>query len=169
MEGLLEEGKEIMSEEAEPEVMDAALIAAAQRVEHYEIAGYGCARTFARQLGHEEAANLLQQRSMRRLKPTRAHADRREHGEFASCTSSVNHRSVWAGAPNAGGALPVAGKPRLGVTVIAPGTRFTQPRGGLAMGLILLIVLILLLLGGLPAWPHSANGVMHRAACWDYS
>ncbi|HEV3117072.1 MAG TPA: ferritin-like domain-containing protein [Gemmataceae bacterium] len=61
MEGLLEEGKETMSEDAEPEVMDAALIAAAQRVEHYEIAGYGCARTFARQLGHEEAANLLQQ------------------------------------------------------------------------------------------------------------
>ncbi len=61
MEGLIEEGKDIMSEDAEPEVMDAALIAAAQRVEHYEIAGYGCARTFARQLGHEDAANLLQQ------------------------------------------------------------------------------------------------------------
>ena len=61
MEGLIEEGKEMMNEDAEPEVMDAALIAAAQRVEHYEIAGYGCARTFARQLGHEEAANLLQQ------------------------------------------------------------------------------------------------------------
>src|ERR1019366_7810850 len=45
MEGLLEEGKEVMSEDAEPSVMDAALIAAAQRVEHYEMAGYGCVRT----------------------------------------------------------------------------------------------------------------------------
>jgi len=61
MEGLLEEGREMMSEDAEPEVMDAALIGAAQRVEHYEIAAYGCARTYARQLGHEDAANLLQQ------------------------------------------------------------------------------------------------------------
>jgi ferritin-like metal-binding protein YciE len=61
MEGLLEEGKEVMSEEAEPSVMDAALIAAAQRVEHYEMAGYGCVRTFARLLGYKEAADLLQE------------------------------------------------------------------------------------------------------------
>src|SRR6266478_6893707 len=47
MEGLIEEGKEVM-EEAHPPVLDAALIAAAQRVEHYEMAGYGCVRTFAR-------------------------------------------------------------------------------------------------------------------------
>ncbi|MCY2966592.1 MAG: ferritin-like domain-containing protein [Planctomycetota bacterium] len=60
MEGLLEEGKEVMSEEAEPSVMDAALIAAAQRVEHYEMAGYGCVRTFARLLGEDAAADLLQ-------------------------------------------------------------------------------------------------------------
>jgi ferritin-like metal-binding protein YciE len=61
MEGLLEEGKEVMEEEGEPAAKDAALIAAAQRVEHYEMAGYGCARTFAQILGEEEAANLLQQ------------------------------------------------------------------------------------------------------------
>jgi ferritin-like metal-binding protein YciE len=61
MEGLIEEGKEIMEVEAEPTVLDAALIAAAQRVEHYEIAGYGCVRTFARQLEEEEVANLLQE------------------------------------------------------------------------------------------------------------
>ena len=61
MQGLLEEGSEIISEGGEPMVLDAALIAAAQRVEHYEIAGYGCARTFANQLGHEEAASVLQQ------------------------------------------------------------------------------------------------------------
>jgi ferritin-like metal-binding protein YciE len=61
MEGLVEEGKEVMEEEGEPSVIDAALIAAAQRVEHYEMAGYGCARTFANLLGYEDAAALLQE------------------------------------------------------------------------------------------------------------
>ena len=61
MEGLLEEGKDLMAEDAAPSVMDAALIAAAQRVEHYEMAGYGCVRTYARLLGYEEAADLLQE------------------------------------------------------------------------------------------------------------
>jgi ferritin-like metal-binding protein YciE len=61
MEGLIEEGKELTEEDAEPEVLDAGLIAAAQKVEHYEMAGYGCVRTYARLLGDEEAADLLQQ------------------------------------------------------------------------------------------------------------
>lgn len=61
MEGLIEEGKDLMAEEADPAVMDAALIAAAQRVEHYEMAGYGCVRTYARLLGYDDAADLLQQ------------------------------------------------------------------------------------------------------------
>ena len=61
MKGLVEEGKEVMEEDMEDEVMDAALIAAAQRVEHYEIAGYGTVRTFAQRLGHQQAAQLLQQ------------------------------------------------------------------------------------------------------------
>lgn len=61
IEGLIEEGKELMGEDAEPEVMDAGLIAAAQKVEHYEMAGYGCVRTYARVLGEDEAADLLQQ------------------------------------------------------------------------------------------------------------
>ncbi len=61
MEGLIEEGKEIMEEDLEPEVLDAALICAAQKVEHYEMAAYGCARTFAQQLGHSEIADLLQE------------------------------------------------------------------------------------------------------------
>ncbi|MBI5472772.1 MAG: ferritin-like domain-containing protein [Ignavibacteriae bacterium] len=60
MEGLLEEGKELMAEDITPQVMDAALIATAQRVKHYEISAYGTARTFAEQLGHKDAANLLQ-------------------------------------------------------------------------------------------------------------
>jgi ferritin-like metal-binding protein YciE len=61
MEGLLEEGKEILEEEGEPQVLDAALIASAQKVEHYEIAAYGCLRTYAELLGHSTAAQLLQQ------------------------------------------------------------------------------------------------------------
>lgn len=61
MEGLIEEGKEMMEEEGEPEVVDAALIASAQRVEHYEIAAYGCLRTYASLLGYSEAARLLEQ------------------------------------------------------------------------------------------------------------
>lgn len=60
MEGLLEEGEEILKEDADPDVRDAALIGAAQRVEHYEIAGYGTARTYARQLGFNNHVELLQ-------------------------------------------------------------------------------------------------------------
>lgn len=61
MEGLMEEGKELMKEDAAPEVMDVALIAAAQKVEHYEIATYGCLKTYARLLGYEEIEELLQE------------------------------------------------------------------------------------------------------------
>ncbi|MDE1169711.1 MAG: ferritin-like domain-containing protein [Verrucomicrobium sp.] len=61
MQGLVEEGSETISENATPEVKDAALIAAAQRVEHYEIAGYGTVRTYAQLLGDRAAASLLQE------------------------------------------------------------------------------------------------------------
>ncbi len=61
MEGLLEEGEELMEEDASPEVLDAGLIAAAQKVEHYEIASYGTVRTYAELLGDQEAAQLLQE------------------------------------------------------------------------------------------------------------
>jgi ferritin-like metal-binding protein YciE len=59
-EGLIEEGKEVI-EEFEDETLDAGLIGAAQRVEHYEIAGYGTARAHAELLGYKKAARLLQQ------------------------------------------------------------------------------------------------------------
>ncbi len=61
MKGLVEEGSEMMEEDAEPPVMDAGLIAAAQRVEHYEMAGYGCVVSFAKLLGDKESAGLLQE------------------------------------------------------------------------------------------------------------
>lgn len=60
MKGLLAEGEETMQEYKDSDVLDAALIAAAQRVEHYEIAGYGCARTYANLLGLADHAELLQ-------------------------------------------------------------------------------------------------------------
>ena len=60
MEGALKEGDAMIAEDAEDEVRDAGLIAAAQRVEHYEIAGYGCARTYAELLGDRKGARLLQ-------------------------------------------------------------------------------------------------------------
>jgi len=59
MEGLIKEGEEVMKEEIDPEVKDAALIAAAQKIEHYEISGYGTARTFAQALGHQNFARML--------------------------------------------------------------------------------------------------------------
>ncbi len=61
MEGLVEEGGEVIKEDMEDSIKDAALIAAAQRVEHYEIAGYGCVRAYATKLGDEDAATLLSQ------------------------------------------------------------------------------------------------------------
>jgi len=61
MEGLLAEGKEVMEEDATPPIMDLALIAAAQKVEHYEIAGYGCARTLAELAGEPKVASVLQE------------------------------------------------------------------------------------------------------------
>ena len=60
MEGAIEEGKSMIEEEADPEVKDAGLIAAAQRVEHYEMAGYGCVRTYAKLLGYDDAVAILQ-------------------------------------------------------------------------------------------------------------
>jgi ferritin-like metal-binding protein YciE len=59
MKGLIEEGSEWMEENASPAVMDAGLIAAAQRVEHYEMAGYGTVHNFSELLGEKEAAGLL--------------------------------------------------------------------------------------------------------------
>jgi ferritin-like metal-binding protein YciE len=61
MAGLIEEGEELLKDDdVEPDVLDAALIAAAQRIEHYEIAAYGTVRTYAKQLGHMGAVKTLQ-------------------------------------------------------------------------------------------------------------
>ena len=61
MEGLIEEGKSLLKEDADPDVMDAGIIVAAQKVEHYEIAAYGAVCEYARIMGHTEALQLLEQ------------------------------------------------------------------------------------------------------------
>ena len=61
MEGLIEEGNELIKEKPDRDVLDAGLISKAQHVEHYEIAGYGTVRTWAEKLGYDEHAELLQQ------------------------------------------------------------------------------------------------------------
>jgi len=60
MRGLLEEGEEMIQADGDPAIKDAGLISAAQRVEHYEMAAYGCARTYAEMLGERDSAQLLQ-------------------------------------------------------------------------------------------------------------
>jgi ferritin-like metal-binding protein YciE len=60
MKGLIEEGSKILTEDGEDVILDAGIIVAAQKVEHYEIASYGSVRTFAHLLGKDDAANLLQ-------------------------------------------------------------------------------------------------------------
>jgi ferritin-like metal-binding protein YciE len=61
IEGMIQECKDLMAEDIEPNVLDAGLIACAQKVEHYEMAGYGTVRTWARHLGQESVAELLQE------------------------------------------------------------------------------------------------------------
>lgn len=61
MQGLISEGNDLLKKKLTPEVQDAGIIAAAQRVEHYEIAAYGCARTFAELLQNRQAVDLLEQ------------------------------------------------------------------------------------------------------------
>src|SRR5215213_11090099 len=61
MEGIIREGKKILDEQMEPNVVDAAIIACAQKIEHYEICGYGTARAYARELNLGEVAELLEE------------------------------------------------------------------------------------------------------------
>lgn len=84
--GLIEEGEETIKEDAEPEVKDAALIAAAQRVEHYEIAGYGTVCTYAKL--------LKEQRTLRLLKETMAEEVATDEALSDLAESSINLQAV---------------------------------------------------------------------------
>ncbi len=72
MKGVLEEGAEVLEEAEEGPVRDAALISAAQRVEHYEMAGYGSVRDYAKLLGQNEIATLLEETLGKKKRPTRS-------------------------------------------------------------------------------------------------
>lgn len=89
MEGIIEEGEKLLKEGAEEMVKDAGLIAAAQKVEHYEIAGYGTVRTYARLLGHSEAERLLEQ-TLEEEKET-------DHKLTELAESEINVEAVGAG------------------------------------------------------------------------
>jgi ferritin-like metal-binding protein YciE len=94
MEGLIEEGKEILEEEGAEEVIDAALISAAQRVEHYEIAAYGCLRTYAQLLGLDDADRLLEQ--------TLHEEEATDKALTALGEGGINQAAVTAGSREAG-------------------------------------------------------------------
>jgi len=85
MEGVIEEGKELIKEKPEAPVLDAGLIAAAQHVEHYEMAGYGTVRTWASALGYDDQASLLEETL-------------NEEKEADRILSDIAERSVNAGA-----------------------------------------------------------------------
>jgi ferritin-like metal-binding protein YciE len=99
MQGLLEEATEIMGEDADDAVLDAGIIAAAQKVEHYEIASYGTVRTWARLCGQEEAANLSRKRSMKKAKPISASRSSREPGESRGRGRRRRRRRLQPGRP----------------------------------------------------------------------
>ncbi len=108
MQGLIEEAKEIMEEDATDAVLDAGIIAAAQKVEHYEIASYGTVRTWARLCGEDEAATLLQE-----TLDEEAEADKRltqlaesfvnPEAEKGSSSSKFSGSSRSSGSKNSGG------------------------------------------------------------------
>jgi ferritin-like metal-binding protein YciE len=85
----VEEGKDILEEEGQEAVLDAALIAAAQKVEHYEIATYGCLITYARLLGNREAEKLLKQ--------TLAEEEATDEALTALGEGGINQAAVAAG------------------------------------------------------------------------
>lgn len=89
MQGVLDEGDEMVGKDAAPAVRDAAIISACQRVEHYEMAAYGSVRTYAEQLGHDKAAALLQET----LEEERA-ADRKLTGIAKSAVNTKATRTA---------------------------------------------------------------------------
>jgi ferritin-like metal-binding protein YciE len=86
MEGLIEEAKEMIEEIKTPEVLDAALIVAAQKVEHYEIASYGSVRELAESLGEAEVAKLLDE--------TLAEEKKADQKLNSLATSSINKSAL---------------------------------------------------------------------------
>jgi ferritin-like metal-binding protein YciE len=95
-EGLITEGEKIMSEVDDPEVKDAAIIASSQKIEHYEISGYGTARAYARQLGLREVTRLLEQ-TLKEEKEADVQLTKLALGKVNAKAETANARSA---APN---------------------------------------------------------------------
>ena len=99
MKGIIEEGAELMKADVEPNALDAGLVAGAQGVEHYEMAGYGSARTWAEQLGYAEHANLLQQTLDEEKRTNELLTDLAEHSVNPDAEVALDTRSEPADAP----------------------------------------------------------------------
>lgn len=97
MEGLIKEGGEMIEEDLAPEELDAGLISAAQRVEHYEIAGYGCVSTYAKLLGEDEAVSLLRE-TLEEEKKTDA--------KLTQLAESINLEAAGSEEPDKGSSMP---------------------------------------------------------------
>lgn len=124
MEGILEEAKELLEEKPAPEVLDAGAIAAQQHVEHYEMAGYGTVRTYARLLGHEEHVRLLEETleeekqtdvlltelAERIINVEAARAEGEEGGEAGGEDEEQPRRGARKGGARKGGARKAAAK-----------------------------------------------------------
>ncbi|MEN6457919.1 MAG: ferritin-like domain-containing protein [Thermoguttaceae bacterium] len=96
MKGLIKEGAEIIATSGSPDVKDAALISAAQRVEHYEMAGYGSARTFAKHLGHSNVVRLLQMTLDEEKETDQRLTQLAEEGITVKAQSGINlHPNTW--------------------------------------------------------------------------
>jgi ferritin-like metal-binding protein YciE len=97
MEGLIKEGGEMIEEDLAPEELDAGLISAAQRVEHYEIAGYGCVSTYAKLLGEDESVSLLRE-TLEEEKKTDAN--------LTQLAKSINLEAASSEEPYKGSSMP---------------------------------------------------------------
>ena len=93
MEGLIEEGSEMIEEDIPDDERDAGLISAAQRVEHYEIAAYGCVRTYATLLGEEDAAELLSQTEQEEKETDRKLSDLAQNINIQAANSEEGEES----------------------------------------------------------------------------
>jgi ferritin-like metal-binding protein YciE len=107
MDGIIDEAKEIMNEDADPHVLDAGIIAAAQKGEHYEIASYGTLRTYAEMLGYKKVASLLQEtldeESNTDKKLTKLAQSINQEAMEASGSSSSSSSSRSGGSKSSGG------------------------------------------------------------------
>ncbi|MGQ0640308.1 MAG: YciE/YciF ferroxidase family protein [Gemmatimonadaceae bacterium] len=90
MKGILDEGKDLLEEAEEPDVLDAGMIAAAQRAEHYEISAYGTLREYANVLGQSEIASLLEQSLEEEKAADRKLSEIAEHGINAMATNGAD-------------------------------------------------------------------------------